>query len=72
MGHGADHEAHGGQSFWGGGRRGHHVAGRGNNEGDSLNGRCWGTGGANGYYSQNITSYGANGAGGVIVVFNYS
>lgn len=72
MGHGSDAEQHGGASFWGGGRRGTHVYQRGDNEGESLNGRAWGSGGANGYYSQNITTYGANGAAGIVVVFNYT
>lgn len=72
MGHGTNHEGPGGASFWGGGRRGTHVYQRGNNEGESLNGRAWGSGGANGYYSQNISSFGANGAAGIVVVFNYT
>ena len=72
MNHGVSHESEGGGSFWGGGRRGTHVYQRGNNEGEALNGRAWGSGGANGYYSQNISSFGANGAAGIVVVFNYT
>lgn len=72
MNHGSNVEMVGAGSFWGGGRRGHHAYQRGNNESEALNGRTWGSGGGNGYYSQNISSYGGNGAGGCVVVFNYS
>lgn len=69
MAHGADREGGGGSSFW-------HKSGS-NHQYTTTDSSMWiihgqwGSGGGNGYYTQNWPQYG-NGGSGVVVVFNYT